>query len=170
MATEHVHSYKSTVEWRGNQGFGTRAYVSYGREFLARIAGKPELLGSADPAFRGDMSRHNPEDLLVIALSSCHMLSYLHVCATTRIVVTAYTDEASGTMATELTHGRFREVILRPRVTVAADTSDADVERAKSLHAEASRGCFIACSVNFPVRHEPRVVRASPGASGPPGA
>jgi organic hydroperoxide reductase OsmC/OhrA len=161
MATEHVHSYKTAVEWRGNQGFGTRAYTAYGRDFIARIAGKPDLLGSADPAFRGDVSRHNPEDLLVIALSSCHMLSYLHVCATSRIVVTAYVDEASGTMVTELTHGRFREVTLRPQVTVAADTSDADVERAKTLHAEASRGCFIAASVSFPVRHEPRVVRAT---------
>ncbi len=161
MATGHVHSYKSTVEWRGNQGFGTKGYSSYARDFIARIAGKPELLGSADPAFRGDTTRHNPEDLLVIALSSCHMMSYLHVCATSRIVVTAYIDEAQGTMDTELTHGRFREVILRPRVTVAADTTDADVERARALHTDASRGCFIASSVNFPVRHEPRVTRAT---------
>ena len=135
--------------------------MSYGRDFVARIAGKPELLGSADAAFRGDAARHNPEDLLVIALSSCHMLSYLHVCATRRIVVTAYLDEAQGTMDTELTHGRFREVVLRPRVTVAADTTDADVERARELHAEASRGCFIAASVSFPVRHEPRVERGT---------
>jgi organic hydroperoxide reductase OsmC/OhrA len=157
-----VHAYKTTIEWQGNQGFGTRAYVSYARDFSARIAGKAELLGSADPAFRGDSTRHNPEDLLVIALSSCHMMSYLHVCATKRVVVTAYIDEAQGMMDTELTHGRFREVVLRPRVTVAADTTDADVERAgREFHAEASRGCFIASSMNFPVRHEPRVVRGS---------
>jgi organic hydroperoxide reductase OsmC/OhrA len=121
--------------------------------------GRPELAGSSDPAFRGDKTRWNPELELVAALSQCHMLSYLHVCATAGVVVTAYEDAPYGLMAeTADGGGHFTEVVLRPRVTVqAADMAGA----ARELHAQASAKCFIAGSVNFPVRHEPTTVAAS---------
>jgi organic hydroperoxide reductase OsmC/OhrA len=113
------------------------------------------ILGSSDPAFRGEAARWNPELELLAALSQCHLLSYLHVCATAGVVVTGYVDDAEGTMAEDSDGGgRFTEAVLRPRVTVA--TADM-IESATALHEEASAKCFIANSVNFPVRHEPTV-------------
>ena len=109
--------------------------------------------GSSDPAFRGDPARYNPEELLVASLSSCHMLWYLHLCSVGRIVVTAYADRAEGTMIEEADGGgRFKGVMLKPEITVKPGT---DLAKARALHAEAHKLCFIARSVNFPVAHEP---------------
>jgi organic hydroperoxide reductase OsmC/OhrA len=153
------HSYEVAVRWQGNRGTGTSDYKSYGREHLVTADGKPEIEGSADRAFRGNTERWNPEELLLAALSQCHLLSYLHVAASHGIVVTAYTDAASGVMEqTANGGGHFVSVILRPIVTIDAG---ADAERARELaqhiHTEASEKCFIAASVNFPVLHEPQV-------------
>lgn len=147
----HTHQYALTVEWTGDLGTGTGHYRSYKRDHVVRIAGKPDLLGSSDPTFRGDPSRHNPEDMLVAALSACHMMSYLHVCAVNGVVVTAYVDNATGSMETFPDgSGRFTEVVLHPVVTVR----DTDMQaKAIELHAKASALCFIANSVNFPVDH-----------------
>jgi organic hydroperoxide reductase OsmC/OhrA len=149
------HSYEISVEWQGNRGTGTSDYRSYGRELVVRAEGKHPLEGSADPTFHGNADRWNPEELLLAALSQCHLLSYLHVAASRGVVVTAYTDSASGVM--EQTHdggGHFVSATLRPVVTIAGG----DAELARQLHAEASRKCFIAASVNFPVRHEPTIL------------
>lgn len=154
----HPHNYRVDVEWTGNQGSGTSGYRAYGRDHVIRIAGKPELAGSSDPAFRGDAARHNPEDLLVAALSTCHMLAYLHMATVAGVVVTAYTDAAEGTMQTEGDGGRFTEVVLRPTVTISAASDPAQAEAA---HETAHHACFIANSVNFPVRCEPRIVVSS---------
>ena len=151
----HQHRYRVDVDWTGNRGTGTQSYRGYERSHDIRVPGKPVLAGSSDVAFRGDASRHNPEDLLVAALSSCHMLSYLHLAATSKVVVTAYSDIAEGMMETDADGGRFVEVVLRPTVTISA-TSDA--AKAEALHADAHHACFIASSVNFPVHCEPRIV------------
>ncbi|MBB6244083.1 OsmC family protein [Rhodanobacter sp. MP1X3] len=151
----HQHRYRVDVDWTGNRGTGTQSYRGYERSHDIRVPGKPVLAGSSDAAFRGDASRHNPEDLLVAALSSCHMLSYLHLAATSKVVVTAYSDIAEGMMETDASGGRFVEVVLRPTVTIST-TSDA--AKAEALHAEAHHACFIASSVNFPVHCEPRIV------------
>ncbi|GAA3710391.1 OsmC family protein [Nonomuraea antimicrobica] len=148
------HTYQTVVTWTGNKGTGTSGYRDYGREHELSTAGPAPIAGSSDPAFRGDPSRWNPEQLLVGSLSQCHMLSYLHQCAVAKVVVTAYADTASGTMAETADGGHFTEVVLRPVVTVAAPEM---VETALALHADAHRACFIAASVNFPVRHEPTV-------------
>lgn len=145
--------YETSLRWTGDRGEGTADYRAYGREHLISAAGKPDLAGSADPAFRGDADRWNPEELLVAALSACHMLMYLHLCADAGVVVTGYEDDASGVMVMAADGGGdFREVVLRPRVTVAAADMIATGE---GLHERASTLCFIARSVNFPVRHEP---------------
>ncbi|HTV83768.1 MAG TPA: OsmC family protein [Dyella sp.] len=149
------HLYPVGVVWTGNRGDGTRTYQGYGREHEVRVAGKPAIAGSSDAAFRGDATKHNPEDLLVAALSSCHMLWYLHLAAQAGVVVTAYVDSAVGTLAERGKDGRFTEVVLRPLVTIAAG---GDAERAARLHEDAHHACFIANSVNFPVRCEPRIV------------
>lgn len=118
------------------------------------IDGKPSLLGSADRPFFGDADRWNPEDMLLGALSECHLLSFLHVAVRNRVVVVGYTDDATGVMEqTNDGGGHFTSATLRPRVMVAEPNM---VDLANSLHAEASRLCFIASSVNFPVRHEPQ--------------
>ena len=153
------HSYRVGVTWTGNRGDGTSTYGSYERAHEVRADGKPTILGSSDPGFRGDPARWNPEELLVAALSQCHLLWYLHLAAESGVVVTEYTDDAVGTMITEPDgSGRFTEVVLRPSVVV----TDADViTRATDLHDRAHQMCFIANSVAFPVRHRPRVRAAS---------
>ncbi|BAO85073.1 OsmC family protein [Caballeronia cordobensis] len=149
------HTYQLTVDWTGNLGSGTSAYDAYARDHLVRVGAKTAIEASSDPAFRGDPARHNPEELFVASFSSCHMLWYLHLCATNKIVVTAYVDEAIGTMQEEKNgSGRFVDVTLRPRVTIGAG---GDAGLAARLHEEAHRFCFIANSVNFPVRCEPSI-------------
>jgi organic hydroperoxide reductase OsmC/OhrA len=148
-----VHEYRGVTDWVGASAGGTTGYDSYSREYAFSIEGKPVLRGSADPTFRGDARLHNPEELLLCALSACHLLSYLALCARAGIVVDGYRDEAAGSMTFADGRMRFTEVVLRPRVTLAAG----DPGRATALHAKARDECFIANSVNFPVRHEPLV-------------
>ena len=143
------------MEWTGNTGQGTRTYAGYQRNHEYSASGKPVIPGSADPNFRGDGSRYNPEELLVMSLSSCHMLWYLHLCADAKLVVLAYVDEATGTMVEDgLAGAQFTEVTLRPRVTIE---DGGDKALAQSLHERAHHLCYVANSVNFPVRCEPSV-------------
>ncbi|MBF4461919.1 MULTISPECIES: OsmC family protein [unclassified Rathayibacter] len=146
------HDYSLSIAWAGNRGTGTSGYRDYGRQIVVSAEGPAPILGSADTPFRGDADRWNPEQLLLAALAQCHLLSYLHVAVKNGVVVTDYTDDASGRMVQEGEGGRFVSVTLRPRVTVAEESM---VALAQTLHAEASRLCFIASSVNFPVAHEP---------------
>ena len=150
------HQYIATIKWTGNKGTGTDHYRNYERSHEIIIENKIAIPGSADPAFRGDGTKHNPEDLLLSSLSSCHMLWYLHVCAEAGVIVTNYIDHATGTMTeTPNGGGRFTEVILNPIVTVAQDDM---ITEANELHKKANELCFIANAVNFPVRHEVRAV------------
>ena len=150
------HHYSVIVQWTGNTGTGTSTYRTYERQHEISAEGKPVIGASSDPAFRGDRARWNPEELLVAALSSCHQLSYLHVCAVAGIVVVDYVDHAEGVMAeTPDGGGHFVRVVLRPKVTV---TAGSDVAKAKELHHKAHALCFIANSVNFPVEHEAEII------------
>lgn len=147
------HNYSVAVSWTGNRGSGTSGYRDYGRDHTVSAAGKPAIAGSADPSFRGDRERWNPEELMLAALAQCHMLSYLHAAASAGVTVVAYDDEAIGTMRqTADGGGHFTSATLRPRVVI---TDAAQLGLAEELHAEAARMCFIASSVNFPVGHEP---------------
>ena len=147
------HSYKARITWTGNTGKGTASYREYQRNHSIEIEGKPIILGSSDPGFRGDPSRHNPEEMLVASLSSCHMLWFLHLCSSHKIVVTEYQDDAEGYMIeTEDGGGFFEEVILKPRVTI---TDPEMTDLCEELHEKANSLCFIASSVNFPVLHKP---------------
>ena len=149
------HSYEVSTRWLGNRGTGTSGYKDYGREHTVSANGKSNINGSADRAFHGNTDRWNPEELLLAALSQCHLLSYLHVAASNGIIVEDYEDAASGTMTqTANGGGHFVSATLRPIVTISAG----DPELARSLHKEASEKCFIAASVNFPVLHEPTIV------------
>lgn len=148
-----LHNYQIALEWTGNRGTGTDSYRGYGRDHLIRAEGLPEIVGTADPTFHGDRDRWNPEQLLLAALSQCHMLSFLHVAVTHSVVITAYRDQPTGTLKLNRDNsGQFTEVMLRPQVQLA-DESQRDL--ADSLHQKANEICFIARSVNFPVLHEP---------------
>jgi len=154
MAKEH--QYKTAVTWTGNKGSGTMDYRSYDRNYVISIAQKPDIAGSSDSAFLGDKNKHNPEDLLVSSLSSCHMLWYLHLCSQNDIIVMDYQDNAVGTMIENADgSGYFSEVILNPVVTI---TRAADQEKANALHEQAHKMCFIANSCNFPVKCTPGFV------------
>jgi organic hydroperoxide reductase OsmC/OhrA len=153
---EH-HEYTARVRWTGASQGPTTSYQSYSREHEYQSGNKPAVRASADPHFRGDASLYNPEEMLVIALSTCHLLSYLAICARAGIHVVAYEDEAHGTMEVRDGKVRFTDVLLRPRVTVAKAT---DLGRATAMHDQAHDECYIASSVNFPVRHEPAVCEA----------
>ena len=154
MAKEH--QFAAHVVWTGAGRGSTTSYEAYDRGYRVEIEGKPPLEGSSDPTFRGDASRHNPEDLLVAALSGCHLLSYLALCSRAGIEVLSYEDQASGLMAIKDRRMRFTEVTLAPRVTIGAG----DLDKAIELHEAAHGQCFIANSVNFPVLNMPTVVRA----------
>ncbi len=152
--TDNSHRYSTRLEWTGNLGVGTSSYRAFGRDHVHRASGKPDIPGSSDPNFRGDATRWNPEDLLVASLSACHQLWYLHLCSASGIVVTAYADNAEGEMSVGVDGGgEFTSVTLRPCVTISAG----DPAKAQDLHHEAHRLCFIARSVNFPVRCEPTI-------------
>jgi organic hydroperoxide reductase OsmC/OhrA len=154
MPKDHV--YQTDLVWTGNLGEGTKTYTGYSRAHEISIQGKPVIVGSSDPHFRGDSSRYNPEELLLAALSACHMLSYLHQCAVAKIVVVDYRDSATGKMVeTPDGGGHFTEVTLNPRVVVSRESN---VETAEALHHKAHELCFIAKSVNFPVRADASII------------
>jgi len=149
------HHYQTLIEWTGNTGMGTRGYLAYQRNFEVITEGKPHLLGSSDPHFRGDKSRHNPEELFLASIASCHMLWYLHLCAEAGVSVISYEDHAEGIMQENKNgSGQFSEVVLYPVVTVESESMKA---KAMQLHEDAQRHCFIANSCNFKIRHKPVV-------------
>ena len=151
------HHYAPTIIWTGNLGEGTANYRAYSRDHEIKIDGKSNILASSDPSFRGDPNRHNPEELFVASLSACHMLWFLHLCTTQKIVVSAYEDQAEGIMEeSEDCSGKFTQVVLQPVVTIVGPYEQELVDR---IHAEAHKKCFIANSCNFPILHKARVVQ-----------
>jgi len=156
MSSTREHTYRTRVAWSSGAQGPTKSYAGYSREHTIEATGKPMLTGSADPAFRGDASHYNPEELLLAALSACHLLTYLALCAREGIGVVSYIDEASGRMSETGGAGKFVGAVLRPQVEI----DDERIERAIVLHDVASTECFIANSMNFPVEHEPSVRRA----------
>ncbi|GAB5410695.1 MAG: OsmC family protein [Balneolaceae bacterium] len=145
------HNYKATIEWTGNLGEGTSGYKSYDRCHSIKIEGKSEIETSSDPSFRGDPTRHNPEELFLSSISSCHMLWFLHLCSVEGVIITEYVDHAEGTMKEKNNgSGRFTEVILNPSVTISEERM---ANKLDSIHQKANQMCFIANSCNFPVKH-----------------
>lgn len=147
------HHYTTVLRWTGNQGTGTSNYKAFQRSHTIETTGKPIIHGSSDPAFRGDPSKYNPEELFLSSISSCHMLWYLHLCAVNGIQVTQYTDQATATMEESSDGGgKFTLVMLNPKVVVSEKSM---VDKALELHTQANQKCFIANSVNFSVKHNP---------------
>jgi organic hydroperoxide reductase OsmC/OhrA len=153
MASDKRHTYSTRLDWTGNEGPGTSSYRTYSRAHEISAPGKQPIAGSADPHFRGDAARWNPEELFVASLSACHQLWYLHLCAVAGIVVQAYRDDASGVLIEQPDGaGQFEVVTLRPHATLVPGSDEATARR---LHEDAAAKCFIARSVSCRVEHEP---------------
>jgi organic hydroperoxide reductase OsmC/OhrA len=153
-----THDYTAQIVWTGDRGTGTQSYRGYDRTWRITTPGKPPIECSNDPLLGGDPGRPNPEDLLLSSLAACHMLWYLHLASTAGITVRAYEDNPIGVGETGPGgEGRFIEAVLRPKITVERG---ADLAVADELHAQIHNYCFIARSVNFPVRYEPSYVEA----------
>jgi organic hydroperoxide reductase OsmC/OhrA len=153
MSRTKEHRYHPLITWTGNTGEGTASYKAYERSHVVSAPGKAEIAASSDASFRGDASRWNPEDLFVASASTCHMLWYLHLCAANGVVVLDYRDEPEGLMIEEADgSGAFARIVLKPRVKLAAASSE---QRARELHHDAHRMCFIANSVRCEIITEP---------------
>lgn len=145
------HLFKAKALWSSDRK--NENIKSYSRNHTIAIEGKPVLNVSAAKAFKGDPTLYNPEDMLLGSLVSCHMMSYLYVCAQNGIEVLAYSDDAVATLeVTPDGSGRFTEVVLNPKVIIA---NAERIEEALALHKKANQLCFIANSCNFPILHNP---------------
>lgn len=153
-----AHKYTTIITWTGNKGAGTSTLKSYERDLTIAVAGKPEIPGTSEVSIEGNKVRYNPEELLQCAVSSCHMLSFLYLCAKNEVVVTGYIDYATGTMQdTPDGGGHFTEITLKPAITIAGYI---DNEKLTQLHHEANKICYIAKSCNFPIHHQPVYIEA----------
>lgn len=153
---ERKHLFEVETIWTGNRGAGTLDYRAYSRNFTLKMEGKADIQGCSESIFNGDRTLHNPEDLLLASVSSCHMLWYLHLCSKKGIIVLEYTDSAKGTMKEEADgSGRFTEIILSPKVVI---NSESNLELALQLHEETGKMCFIANSLNVPILYQPEIL------------
>jgi organic hydroperoxide reductase OsmC/OhrA len=158
-SSSRKHEFACRLVWTGARQGGTTSYETYSRECRVDFDGKPSLRGTSAAVFRGDPALPNPEDLLVASLSMCHFLSYVALSARKGVPVIAYEDAAVGVMERAEATFKYTDVLLRPRVTIAPGS---DPGLARSLHERAHHECFIASSVNFPVRNEPVISAAAP--------
>ena len=155
---DYKHTFKASLTWRKTDKEINSSKKVYEKSHTISIAGKPQLSISAAKAFKGDPALYNPEDLLLSSLMSCHMMSYLYVCATHNIELVSYADNAVATLETNADgSGKIIEVQLNPQVTLKDKNQQ---ELALSLHQEANKLCFIANSCNFPVKHHATCVPA----------
>ncbi len=140
----NVHIYRTDLAWSGSTGQG---YRSYDRTHSVRMGDTPSLTLSADPAFRGDPSLPNPEQLLLAAASSCQLLSFLAVAARAGVDVVAYTDAARAIMPGDAVPVRITAISLHVSVVVRG----ADEQTVRRLLEEAHEQCYIASTLATPV-------------------
>ena len=162
MTEAHVHRYRTAVRWSGSTGVG---YEGYDRNHtLTTDPPTTSLELSSDPAFRGDPTRLNPEELVVAAASSCQLLSFLAVAARARLDVVDYVDQAVGEMPEDRTPISITRIVLRPVITIGVAATadgpgtpppDAKVRRLVDL---AHHECYIASSLRSEVVVEPELV------------
>lgn len=147
----NLHTFEVDLSWEKKQLQPNSDNKIYTKNHIIKIVGKPELAVSAAKSFKGDPDLYNPEDLLLSSLVSCHMMSYLYVCAQHKIEILSYSDQAKAILETYPNgSGKIIEVILNP-VVLLKDASQ--INNAINLHVEANKLCFIANSCNFPVKH-----------------
>ncbi len=151
------HVFKAEVNWELGKQETTKKANGFSRNHNVTIANKKAPLEiSAAKSFRGDATLYNPEDLLLSALASCHMMSYLYVCTQNNIEVLSYNDNAEGILKVDSSgSGCFKKVVLNPIVTIAESSK---IELATKLHTKANSLCFIANSCNFNVEHYAKII------------
>jgi organic hydroperoxide reductase OsmC/OhrA/SAM-dependent methyltransferase len=149
--TPPTHSYSVTCAWSGSTGVG---YDHYSRTHVGQAPPATAAVRmSSDPAFRGDPSLLNPEQLVVLAAASCQLLAFLAIAARARIDVRDYRDTGEARMTEDgRGGGAITEITLRPQVTVVTDATE---ERLRKLTQLAHEQCFIAASLNCPVTVTP---------------
>ena len=160
MVTANDTSFETRVRWVGAHSLEPLGPRSYTRDLLVEPQGKPPILGSASSRYFGDDALYNPEVLMLASLGECHLLTYLALAAKAGIRVTGLSVQVRGTIARVEGKMRFREATLQVFTEIESG-ADADAERARQLHEPAHEHCFMASSVNFPVRIEATVTRAS---------
>jgi organic hydroperoxide reductase OsmC/OhrA len=144
------HQYKLKIEWTGNNGNGTEKYDKYRRDFTIHFENKAPVFASADSIFRGDPSKLNPEEMLLSAISSCHMLWFLHECADHGIKLIEYTDTPEAVLEIVPGNGgRFTEATLTPEIVLESFDGKINI---LELYELAAKKCFIANSCNFPIK------------------
>jgi organic hydroperoxide reductase OsmC/OhrA len=145
-----MSEHRITLDWE--KGEAPFTYDAYTRNHTLRFKdGQEVITASASPTYLGDGTKADPEDMLVAALSSCHMLSFLAIAAKKKLTVTSYQDEAVGFLENEGGKLWITRVILRPKVAIDADAATLD-----QIHHLAHEACFIASSVKTEVSVEPR--------------
>ena len=144
--------HRVALSWQ--KGEAPFTYEAYPRNHeIAFKDGAERLTASAAGAYRGDTSKADPEDLLVAALSSCHMLSFLAIAAKKRLTVLSYDDDAAGFLEQEGGKLWMTRVVLRPKVTFEPQLQP---QLLAEIHHLAHESCFIANSVKTNVTVEPR--------------
>ncbi|MDP1724703.1 MAG: OsmC family protein [Alphaproteobacteria bacterium] len=144
------HMFRMHLEWEPNSSNNDSKNYK-----LQGIGDKPYIMASSAAAFQGDENRYNPEELLVGALASCHMLWFLYLAKLAQITVIDYKDEPEGILELQGSNGRFTEITLTPKITILEEDK---IEEAKHLQEKAHQKCYIANSVNFDVKLNPHII------------
>ncbi len=156
-----AHVFEITLTYPANAAQLTPPNANFSRDNIMKSGTKHEIAASSPGAFGGDDARYNPEELMLMSLSECHMLTYLAIAAKKQMTIVRYEDRATG----QLGIGEFgvagktsmQRVTLHPRVTVAKGTN---LEDAQAMHVKAHANCFMANSVNFPITTKPEIIEA----------
>lgn len=150
------HTFHTTLKWPADPAQPKPPEAAFSRNSILGSPGHADIAGSSPPVFGGEAARYNPEELLTLSLSQCHMLTFLALAAKKQVGVLAYEDRATGRLGKGST-GRMQvvHVQLRPKVTVAKGT---DLAAVNAMHTKAHEYCFVANSVNFPVENAPEAV------------
>ncbi|MHC5202267.1 OsmC family protein [Myroides sp. LJL119] len=155
MTKNNKYEFYANLSWPISHDTGSEKGKQI-KNHLIEISGKSDLQISAAKEFKGDPFLHNPEDLLLSSLMSCHMMSYLYACKQNNLVIDSYQDSGKATLELHLDgSGKIIQVDLYPRVVVQRSN---EIDLAQELHKTASKLCFIGNSCNFPIYCHPTVV------------
>jgi organic hydroperoxide reductase OsmC/OhrA len=150
------HTFHTTLHWPADPAQEKPPVATFSRNSVLGAPGHAPVDASSPPVFGGEAARYNPEELLTMALSQCHMLTFLALAARKQVAVLAYEDHATGKLGKGASGKmQMEHVMLRPKVTVARGT---DLAAVNAMHEKAHAHCFIANSVNFPVENAPEAV------------
>lgn len=153
-----THEYRITTTWHGNTADGPRHY-SRTHDTTTTPPTTP-LKVTADKPFRGEPGIHNPEQLLVMAASSCHMMSFLYCASQAGFDIRHYVDEAHALMPMRATNTAITAITLHPTVTIANYTSSQQ-NQLDALMDQAHDECFIANTLSCPITHQPTYIPAN---------